>query len=380
MPEDIVFYAVGDIAPDRPDPETIFEHVSGMLNQADIVFGQLEAVLSERGTVLPQARVPCRGKPAIARVLREVGFDVVSFASNHCMDLGREAFADTLDVLRREGPAVIGVGENIAVARQPAIVERRGTRVGLLAYSSILPQGYWAEQDRPGCVPLRAFTVYEQIEHDQPGTPCRVHTYPHRGDRDAMIQDIRRAKAMADIVVVSMHWGIHFAPAMLADYQRDLAHVAVDAGADLVVGTHAHILKGLEVYAGKAIFYSLCNFALELRPDPSLLVRQAHREVSKLNSDWGPDPDYPTYFMPRDSRKTVIVKCAISNRQIQRVSFLPVYINKQAQPEVLRPEDALFGEVVTYMQEISRSQGLETCLNVSGGEVVVSTTQQERLE
>jgi poly-gamma-glutamate synthesis protein (capsule biosynthesis protein) len=370
-PDDLVLYAVGDIAPDREDSGSIFQHVAEILNAGDLAFCQLEAVLSERGIPLPQARLACRGKPQVARALKETGFKVVSFASNHCMDLGREAFFDTLAVLENAGLAAIGVGRNIEEARQPAIVERKGARVAFLAYNSILPQGYWADVDRPGCVPLRAFTIYEQVEHDQPGTPCRIHTYPHRGDLNAMKEDIRRAKSQADIVVVSMHWGIHFIPAVLADYQRDVAHVAIDSGADLILGHHAHILKGIEVYAGKVIFYGLCNFAIDLRAPKELLERPGHKEIAKLNPDWKPDPEYPTYFMPPDSRKTLIVKCVIAQRRIQSVSFLPTYINKQSQPEVLVSADPRFGEVLAYVEQITRDQGLDTRFTVQREQVVI---------
>ena len=374
MSGDLVLYAVGDIAPDREDPNSIFQKVAGMLNQGDVVFGQLEAVLSERGTPLPQARLVCRAKPQIARALKSAGFDVISFASNHCMDLGREAFNDTLDVLDESGLAVIGAGRNLSQARQPAIIERNGTRIAFLGYNSILPQGYWAESDRPGCVPMRAFTVYEQIEHDQPGTPCRIHTYPHREDLKALIEDIRQAKSRADVVVVSIHWGIHFVPAVIADYQRDVAHVAIDTGADLILGHHAHILKGIEVYKGKAIFYSLCNFAIDLAAPKELLERPRHQEIAKLNPDWIPDPEYPTYFMPKDSRKTLVVKCAILNRKIQRVSFLPTFISKQSQPEVLREGDPRFSKVVRYVADITRDQALKAEFAVEGNEVLIQTS------
>ncbi|MGE5262830.1 MAG: CapA family protein [Acidobacteriota bacterium] len=371
MPDELVLYAVGDIAPDRPDSSTIFEHVAPLLNAGDIVFGQLEAVLSERGTPLPQARLACRGKPRVARALKDAGFDVVSFASNHCMDLGREAFFDTLDVLKQEQVGVVGVGTKIGEARRPAILDRRGTRVAFLAYNTILPQNYWAEIDRPGCAPLRAFTVYEQIEHDQPGTPCRIQTFPHRGDLAAMVDDVHRAKAQADVVIVSMHFGIHFVPAVLADYQRDMAHAAIDAGADLILGTHAHILKGIEVYRGKAIFYSLCNFALDLRAPRELLERPGHREISRLNPDWKPDPEYPSYFMPPDSRKTIIVKCIVGGGRVQTVGYLPTIINQQSQPQVLAPADPRFAQVNAYMEGITASQGLRTCFEVRGEQVMV---------
>ncbi|MBI5653708.1 MAG: CapA family protein, partial [Chloroflexi bacterium] len=303
--------------------------------------------------------------------LKDAGFTIVSFASNHCMDLGRDAFGDTLDVLNREGLTVIGAGRNLAEARQPAIVEKKGTRVALLAYNSILPQAYWAQSDRPGCVPMRAFTIYEQVEHDQPGTPCRIHTYPHRGDLDALINDIHQAKAQADVVIVSIHWGIHFIPAVIADYQREVAHAAIDAGADLILGHHAHILKGIEVYKSKAIFYSLCNFAIDLAAPKELLERPGHQEIAKLNPDWQPDPAYPTYFMPRDSRKTLIVKCDIAEKQITRVAFLPTYINQQSQPEVLSANDPRFDAVIDYIKAISDDQALRAMFDVQGDAVVI---------
>lgn len=371
MSDDIVLYAVGDIAPDREDPASIFQHVAGILGCGDVVFGQLEAVLSERGTPVPQVRLPCRAHPSVAGALKGGGFDVVSFASNHCLDCGREAFFDTIDALEREGLSVVGAGGDIEEARKPAIIDCKGARIAFLAYNSILPAGYWADARRPGCAPMRALTVYEQIEYDQPGTPCRVHTFAHRDDLGAMMDDIQGAKSRADLVVVSMHWGIHFVPAVLADYQREIARAAIDAGADLILGTHAHILKGIEVYAGKVIFYSLCNFALDLRAPKELLESPQHREIEVLNPDWKPDPEYPTYFMPPDSRKTIVAKCSIVDRQIRRVSFLPVYINGQSQPEVLVSSDPRFDEVVGYLADITIDQGLGTVYAVEGDEAVI---------
>ena len=372
MSEDLVLLAVGDVAPDREDPSSIFARVRDFLRTGDVVFCQLEANLSERGTPLPQARLPCRAHPGVAKALKEAGFTVVSFASNHCMDWGREAFFDTIAVLKEQGLAVIGVGANIEEARKPAIIQRKGTRLAFLAYNSILPYGYWAEVDRPGCAPLRAYTVYEQIEHDQPGTPCRVHTFAHRGDLEAMVRDIEAAKKVADLVIVSMHWGIHFIPAVIADYQREVARVAIDHGADMILGHHAHILKGIEVYSGKVVFYSLCNFALDLRPTPELLQSPGHKEIEGLNPDWKPDPEYPSYFMPRDSRKTVVAKCVIGDRRIKAVSFLPAYINPRSQPEILRCHDPRFEEVVQYVERITREQGLGTQFVVQGDEVLIT--------
>jgi poly-gamma-glutamate synthesis protein (capsule biosynthesis protein) len=369
--KEILFYAVGDVAPFREDPSSIFKYVTHTLNQADIVFCQLEINISERGARLPQARHTTRAHPKTARAIKEAGIRVASFASNHCMDWGQEALFDTIEALKAEGISVIGVGKDIEQARKPAILECRGNRVAFLAYNTILPIGYWAEVNRPGCAPLRAWTLYEQIEHDQPGTPCRIHTFPHREDLEAMRKDIQKARAQADVVILSMHWGIHFVPAVLATYQRDIAHIAIDSGADLILGHHAHILKGIELYQGKVIFYSLCNFAVDLPFTKEHAESKSFKEIQKLNPDWIPDFDC-LYNFPTDSQKTIVVKCTLSNGAIRGVSFLPTYINKKtAQPEILTSKDKRFAEVVRYMEEVTKNEALDTEYNILGNEVVV---------
>ena len=368
--EDILFYFVGDVGPNRENPDTIFQYVTHLLSQGDIGFCQLEPNLSRRGTRLPQARLAMRADPKSASAIKKAGFHVVSFASNHCMDWGSEAFFDTINALRKQGLLVIGVGTNIEEARRPAMVGVKGTQIAFLAYNSILPLGYWAEVDRPGCVPLRAWTFYEQIEHDQPGTPCRTHTFPHRGDLQAMVDDVRKAKSQADLVIVSIHWGIHFVPTIIAEYQREIAHAAIDSGADLVIGHHAHILKGMEVYKGKVIFYSLCNFALELPFTfaEGLLTSPSHNEIRNLYSDKKSDPKDP---MHPDSKKTLIGKCLISSRAIKRVNVLPAWINNQSEPEILSSNDERFDDVVKYVEKITRDQNLDTKFIIDGDEVII---------
>ncbi|NLL20624.1 MAG: CapA family protein [Firmicutes bacterium] len=371
MSDDLLLYAVGDIAPEREDPISIFDNVKTTFKAGDIVFGQLETNLTKRGTPLPHVRHARRGSPKIAKALKDAGFTVVSFASNHCMDLGQEAFFDTLDALKSQDLLTIGVGKNIEEARKPAIIECKGTKIAFLAYNTILPRGYWADIDRPGSNPLRAFTFYEQVEHDQPGTPCRIHTFPHKDDLDAMRNSIVKAKEKADIVIVSMHFGIHFIPAVIADYQREVAHTAIDCGADLILGHHAHILKGIEVYAGKVIFYSLCNFAYELTATKEEIESPRRKEIAHLNPDWVPDPEYPHYFLPRDCRKTIIAKCTISNKKIDKVSFLPVYINKKAEPEILDISDERFYDVTNYIKQITTDQKINTNFCIDGNEVII---------
>jgi poly-gamma-glutamate synthesis protein (capsule biosynthesis protein) len=327
------------------------------LHRADIAFCQLEINLTNRGTRLPQARHTDRTSAQAASAIRDAGFNIVSFAGNHCMDWGPDGFFDTIDALKAAGLHVVGVGANIDQARQPVIVEAQGCRVGFLAYNSILPIGYWAEANRPGCAPMRAWTYYEQIEHDQPGTPCRIHTWPNQDDINALAADVRSLKHQADVVILSMHWGIHFVPAVIADYQRQAAHAAIDAGAGLILGHHAHILKGVELYRGVPIIYSLCNFAVDLPMTKEHAERPSFKEIQKLNPNWEPEFD-STYNFPFDSRKTVIAKCVIAEKRIQRVSFLPAYIDKQSVPEILQAADPRFADVQQYLDCITREAGL----------------------
>jgi hypothetical protein len=372
----VVVYAVGDVYSDRPDPASIFLKVADVLRRADMTFCQLESPLSH--TTVPEAlnSDKAHDPKIVATALEQAGFNVVSFASNHCMEDGLESFLETIDTLRSQGCHVVGCGRNIAEARKPALLELSGNRIAFLAYNSVGVSESWAQKNKPGCVPLRAWSLYEPLEPTQPGTPVRLHTFPYREDVTSMITDIQNAKSRADVVVVSMHCGVHITPAVVAEYQIDIAHAAIDAGADLVIQHHAHILKGIDVYRGKVIFYGLGNFALEVHfmtkewadlPN----IKELRRA---LDPNWHPPyPDYPSFPFPPDSRKTVLVKCLVSNKSIRRVSFLPTMINNQSQPEIIPPTDKQFQQVIDYVLSISREAGFHPNLNIDGEEVVVTT-------
>lgn len=363
-----VLHAVGDVAPDRDDPNECFALAAATLRGADLGFCQLECNLTTRGVRLPQARHTHRGPVTSGFAMRQAGFDVVSFAGNHCMDWGPEGLADTIANLRAAGLDVCGVGANIEEARAPVIREVDGLRIAFLAYSSILPEGYWATEKRAGCAPLRAHTLYEQIEIDQPGTPPRIRTFAFREDLEALLRDIRAARAAADFVVVSLHWGIHFVPATLADYQREVAHQAIDAGAALILGHHAHILKGIEVYRGRTIFYSLGNFAVDLRMTPEHAASKGFREIQALSPGWEPRFD-SLYNFPPDSRMTVVARAAFERDGRCAVAVLPACINDDAQPEVLHAGDERFDRVVEYLRWCCRDQGLDVRLVPDGDAV-----------
>jgi poly-gamma-glutamate synthesis protein (capsule biosynthesis protein) len=363
--------AVGDIGPNRLDPAECFALSRDLLRSSDVTFAQLECNLTDRGARLPQVRHTHRSPPGTARDIAEAGFDVISFAGNHCMDWGAGAFFDTIDALRGADLDVIGVGASIAEAREPLIRDVGGARIAWLAASSILPHDFWAEENRPGCVPMRAHTIYEQIEKDQPGTPARIHTYAHRGDLQALCETVRAARAQADAVVVSLHWGIHFVPFVLADYQREVAHALIDAGTDLILGHHAHILKGVEVYRGKAIFYSLGNFAIDLPMTPEHAAGKGFREIQALSPGW--EPDFGSlYNFPPDSRMTIFVRAEASGDGIGPVAFRPAFINRDAQPAPLDRGDPRHAQVTAYMRQCCAEAGLAATFEEDGDWVNVS--------
>lgn len=364
---------VGDTAPRRADPDSMFKNTSAYLKTSDLLFGQLEAVMTDRGAPACQCRLPMRIPPAVGACLKRAGFGVMSGAGNHVMDWGFQGFYDTLDHMKAAGVDLVGAGRDLEEARKPVIrTLDDGTRIGFLAYCSILPQDYWALTDRPGANPMRAITAAPCIEHDQPGTPVRIFTWPHIDDLSRMLEDIRALRPQVDILIVSQHWGIHFTPAVLADYQRIVAHYALDEGADAVIGHHTHILKGIEVYKGKPIFYSLANFAAEgpeayYEGKNGLLSDSRHADIRRLNDDFSGDPGRT---MPRDSFKTIIVKMEISERRICRFSFIPVWIDESTyDPGILRREDPRFTEVVDYLREITKNQGFDPRFDLEGNEV-----------
>lgn len=365
-----IFIATGDIGPNRENPDQMFDGVREALSQADLVFGQLEPCIAHTGTPAAQCRLPMRCRPENADAIRRAGYDVISFATNHCMDWGRPAFFETLDILHEHGIQTIGAGADIFEARKPVIVDLDGTKIGFLGYNSILPQDYWANEERPGCAPLRGITASVPREHDQPETPVRLFSWPHPDDLDAMLEDIAVLRPQVDILMVSFHWGIHFVPAVLAQYQKYAARFAIDAGADIILGHHTHILKPIEVYKGKVIVYSMANFALEepgrfFEGKGDLTNAKSHQDIAALN----PDMKKSKRQMPVDSYKSLFIKCVIGDKKIQKVSFVPVHLDKDATPYALKPEDPRFNEIVEYMRQITLDQKIEPHFTVEGDEV-----------
>lgn len=371
--ENVLVDAVGDVLVMRDNPASMFTRVRDELRSADITFGQLETAYSDkgsRGSSGQRGAAPndVRNRPAIA----EAGFDVISIASNHGLDWGADALLDCIDSLKTDGVVPIGVGENIAAAREPAIFDRNGTRVAFLAYCSVAPEGYYAASTKPGMAPMRAITHFEPFEVDQPGTAGRIMTFPVARDLDALVRDVRAAKEKADVLALSIHWGIHNKRAVIADYQSVVAHAAIDAGVDIIFGHHPHILKGVEIYRGKVIFYSLGNFAMD-SPTPRYLRDINLDYIHDVNQGLNPHLD-DFHDSKNERRKTVIAKWIVSGERTERVSFVPCLIDDRSEPVPLDPASPEGKDVVQYMTEITEEAGLNATYTVDGQEVVVNVT------
>jgi len=339
--------------------------VRPVLAQGDIRFGQCERLYSERGALQLHAGASARHgrlKPHMASVYSDCGFDIVSLASNHAMDWGEDALMDTIQELKGRGMQVIGAGRNLEEARQPALIEKNGIRVAMLAYCSVLAEGFAAREDKPGANPLRVHTYYEAPEY-QPGVPPRIITIPYEEDIEAMLEDIAAARKRADVVILSMHWGIHFVPRMIADYQPAAAKIAFDAGADLIIGHHAHVPKAIGVHGGKVCFYSMSNFIMSSAANAK--PGQPTANAKRLGVDH--DPDYPRLPYGKDGKRSLIAKAVLSAKGVEKVSFLPVLINKELQPEVLKNGDPRFEDAVRFMNWAS--EGYEHRFEVEGDEV-----------
>lgn len=361
----VVLLGVGDVGPIHEPMDGYGTLARATLASGDIRFAQCERVYSERGSLqIHSGGGHSRCKPHMVSVFTDCGFDVVSVASNHAMDWGGDALLDTIALLRDKGIAAVGGGRNLEEARCPAILERNGVKVAFLAYCSILREGYAAGPTKTGVAPLRAHTYYRAFDY-QAGVPPTVVTVPYEEDLEAMAQDIAAAKKQAHAVVVSLHWGIHFIPRMIADYQPAVAKAAFAAGADLILGHHAHVPKAIGVYGGKICLFSLSNFIMSGTEKTPEAGRAFEREYGVEL-----DPAYPRLPYGSDAKRSLIAKAVLGREGVERVSFLPVLIDPQLRPEVLKRGDPRFQDAVRFMEWVSADYPHR--FTVDGDEVIVS--------
>lgn len=367
---EISFLGTGDCGPvhgpqDGFPIERYSELVRPTLQSVDLRFGNCERQYSARGTASetsPHGRQP----PEMASIFSDCGFDAVTIANNHMYDFGPDALLDTRALLLAKGIAVTGAGRDLDEARKPAVVERNGIKVGFLGYCSVIPAGGEAATGKVGIAPLRVTTTYEpRGPHASP----RVVTRPDDTDMKMIVDDVAALRRQVDIVIVAFHWGVIWVPRVIADYQVIAAHACIDAGADMILGHHAHVPKAIEMYQGKAIFYSLSNFCMT-KPFPSPKWQEAPWMHGALRNSADQDAAYPLLPYGRDAKRTLLAKAVFTRDGVKSVSFLPMMIDQQYRPEVLHYGDERFADMVTYMDWAS--EGFDHKFTRRGDEIMLT--------
>lgn len=221
-----------------------FEKVAGILKEGDIIFGNLEQPITDSTECLDAKYkyIIKSGKGAYAALIY-AGFNLLSLANNHIMDYYDTGLFDTMDILEQNGIFFSGAGRNLDEARKPAIIEKKGFKVGMLAYTDMAelyfkgnPSIKFAADDKNAGVAPR------KIEYIK--------------------EDMEKLRQKVDILIISLHWGVEESFDILPE-QVEFAHSLIDMGADMVLGHHPHQFQGIEVYKGKLIAYSLGNFIFD---------------------------------------------------------------------------------------------------------------------
>jgi poly-gamma-glutamate synthesis protein (capsule biosynthesis protein) len=371
---DLSLLIVGDLVLDEPDPDRFFDGARAVLRGADLVVGHVETPYTLRGKE-QSGDVPAEAAdPAKLASLARAGFHAASLAGNHVYDQGEEGVADTIAGLYAHGIAPFGAGVDLAGARLPAILERGGLRVGFLGYNCVGPRLSWAGPDKGGCAYVQVISHYEP-EGANPGGPPQAFTFPVPATLDAMQADIVALRRQVDIVVVSLHKGLVHTPAQLAMYERPVARAAIEAGADIVVGHHPHIARGIEFYKGRPIFHGLGNFVTVTRAlnveGNDHPARLAWAERRRKLFGFVPDPDMPCYPFHPESRNTMIADCRIAPDGRVSAGFRPCWIGDDGAPRVLG-NDAQGRAVAGYLADIGRAAGMDTVSRWEGERVVVA--------
>lgn len=226
-----------------------------VLKNADITMVNEEFPFSTRGSQAPDKQFTFRIAPSKVTLLTDLGVDIVTLANNHSLDYGPQALKDTFTTLDQAKIAYTGAGRTKKRAEKLITRTENGKTFGFLAASRVLPVSSW------------------DVRYQTPGI---LSTY----DPAELLKAIKAADKKCDFLTVYIHWGIERATRP-ESYERTLAQSYIDAGADLVIGSHPHVLQGFEYYKGKAIVYSLGNFIFNHTIDSTIALKVTVNQKNK---------------------------------------------------------------------------------------------------
>jgi poly-gamma-glutamate capsule biosynthesis protein CapA/YwtB (metallophosphatase superfamily) len=355
--------AVGDVFPDVPDGRAAFAPLTGLFGAADVVFGNCEGVYSDRPAPAPSHKAFCWAPPERGDMLGEVGFDVMTLANNHIIDGGHVGLADTMELLRRQGIALTGAGEDLEEALRPAIVERKGRRIAFLGFCTVYPKGYEARPARPGLAPLRVRTHYSDPDENfwEPGIDPVITTSPYPEDLRRYREAIAAAREEADVVIVANHWGYSSWVEVLQDYELELARDAVRHGADIVVCHHHHSLRGIELYDGKPILYGLGTLMHHFHSIKVTEAEMAARQerFGRLSS-WVVGEELPLFPFRADARRSCVATFDLAPDGTIATGLIPALVLADGATEPLRAGDPRAEEIAGYVERLSAESGFAT--------------------
>lgn len=373
MREDIVnngttsILLLGDLILDVPDADHWLSGIAPTLNAADLVLAHLEVPHTDRGTEM-QGDVPAPGAPPenLAAAAR-AGIDAISMAGNHISDCGPEGIMDTIATLDRLGIDHTGAGASLAAARAPAMLRVGDRTVALLSYNCVGPEMGWAGPDAAGFAYLPIATA--------DGSPIRPTAPLDRITPETiaiLAEDVVAARGLADLVIVSLHKGLVHVPATLAPYERAVSQAAIDAGADVVFGHHAHIVKGLELYQGKPIFHGLGNgcvvtHALSMDQDHPARAEWARRRKAMFGFE--PDPAYTLAPFHPEAVNGMIGRLLWHADGTVQAGLIPIHVEAPGRPVLA--DDEQRARIGRYIEDITIQGGLPPIHLADRGEMLV---------
>ncbi|HRY63512.1 MAG TPA: CapA family protein [Patescibacteria group bacterium] len=301
-PVEIKIIAVGDMMLSRVvgqkmmakgDYNYPFLAMTDYLKSAELAVGNLETAITP-GRPIKTGEMAFRADREVAQTLKDNNFQMLSLANNHTPNFGESGLKDTFQYLTAAGITFVGAGENLEQARAPKITETGGIKIAWLSRTEqlMVPESYAAGEKRMGT----AFAEEEEI-----------------------VGAIKKAREQADLVVVLLHAGTEYTP-QPTKKQIALAHTAIEAGAEIVIGHHPHVVQTAEKYQGKYIFYSLGNFIFD-------------------------------QMWSQETREGLVLKLTMTKSGVRSIEATPILIEDYCQPKILRGEEG---------EKVVKRLGIET--------------------
>jgi poly-gamma-glutamate synthesis protein (capsule biosynthesis protein) len=327
------------------DPRVPFARVAATLRAADLLFGNLECCLYSPPAERSLADEGFYAPPAAGEALTLAGYHAIGTANN--VNYGPDAIPHSLRELERLGVAHTGSGANHAAAYAPAIIERKGMRFGLLQRTSVYwPTNHEAGEHSAGVAVIRGHTAYQLPLHktrpevppaNRPGVPPVIVTWADPQYLGRFREEVAALRRQVDVVIASHHWGLY---QEVLEYMREIAHAAIDAGADVVVGHGPHFVLPVEVYQGKPIFYGMGNFSFHTG------------HGGRKHGDW----------------VGLLVRVLLEQRAIKRVALSFVRHNDRNETLLRAPGE----EPEAFRDLTERSARFGTRITVENGEAVIA--------